>query len=95
MVLGAKFGEGIVWRPTLEIGARDVFSGDAGVTTARFAAGGDAFSLAANPITGVGGLVTVGLKVGGPVYQITLDAHAEDYSRYREGDVRAGVKFSF
>ena len=95
VVFGTRFGEGLTWEPTLEVGARDVFSGDAGTTTARFTAGGDAFSLVANPITGVGGVVTAGLKLGGPIYQVFFDAHGEDYSRYREGDVRAGVKVVF
>ena len=95
VVLGARLGDGIVWQPTLELGARDVFSGDAGVTTARVSAGGNPFALVANPITGVGGLFTLGLKVGGPIYQIFVDAHGEDYAHYREGDFRAGVKVVF
>ena len=95
VVFGGRLGQDLVWRPTLEVGARDVWSGDAGATTARFTAGGDPFVLAANPVTGVGGLVTAGLKVGTPIYQVFVDAHGEAYAHYREGDVRAGVKFIF
>ncbi len=95
VVFGGRLGRDLVWRPSLEVGARDVWSGDAGATTARFTAGGDPFVLPANPITGVGGLVTAGLKVGTPIYQVFVDAHGEEYAHYREGDVRAGVKFVF
>ncbi|MBE7217696.1 MAG: autotransporter outer membrane beta-barrel domain-containing protein [Caulobacteraceae bacterium] len=95
MVFGGRFGSGITWRPTVELGVRDVFSGDAGDTTARFAAGGDPFTLVANPITGTGGIATVGIRVGSPIYEVYFDAHGEDYPHYREGDLRLGVKVAF
>ena len=36
LVTGITFGQGFKWRPELEIGYRNVFSGTAGSTTANF-----------------------------------------------------------
>ena len=95
VVFGARFGRDLVWRPSLEVGARDVFSGDAGTTTARFVSGGDGFSLVSNPITGVGGIAKAGLKVGGAGYEFFLDATGQVFDKYREGQAKVGVRVLF
>ncbi len=95
IVFGARFGRDLVWRPSLEVGAKDVFSGDAGVTNAKFASGGDGFSLVSNPITGVGGVAKAGLKVGGAGYEFYVDATGQVFDKYREGQAKVGVRVLF
>ena len=95
VVFGAKFGRNLVWRPSLELGAQDVFSGDAGDTTAHVVSGGPDFTLVPNAITGVGGLARAGLTVGAPSFEVYIDAQGQEFSKYREGDVRAGVRVLF
>ncbi len=94
MTLGTSFGTGFVWRPELQVGYRDVFSGTAGATTAHFS-GGDDFTLQPVPIKGGGPLARVGVKADTDFYELDFQAGAEDRNRFTEGDVRLTVRVLF
>jgi hypothetical protein len=98
LVIGRKLGAGIVWRPQLELGVRDVFSGDAGDTTARFLAvpNAQSFSLTPADIQGAAGVARFKLKASSEYYEIGVEAGGEVLSsRYQEGDVKASVRVLF
>lgn len=95
LLFGAKLGATGAIRPTLELGVRDVFEGDAGAVTAAFASGGSNFTLPSTPITGAGGLARFGLKYVGPYVDIEVAAKAEAFKTYQEGDVRVSVSTRF
>ena len=99
VVFGGRFGdEGLVWRPSLELGVRDVFSGSAGDTTAAFvtsAGAGDNFTLATNPITGVGEVAHLELKATGGLYEVSVAAQGQNFAHYREGDAGLTVRVRF
>ncbi len=95
VIFGGKFGETGAVRPTLELGVRDVFQGDAGAVSAAFASGGSSFTLAANPITGAGALARVGLKYAGSTFDVELAAKAEAFKNYQSGDLKLAVTTRF
>jgi hypothetical protein len=95
MVFGAKLGRTFIWRPQLELGVRDVFSGTAGDTTARFAAGGSAFTLSPDDITGPSGVARIKLKGSSEYYEVGIEAGGEVKSRYGEGDFKLTVRVLF
>lgn len=96
LVFGARMGATGAIRPTFEVGVRDVFSGDAGTTTAAFATTGSSpFSLSATPITGAGGLARFGLKYSGAYVDVEVAAKAEAFKTYQEGDLRVSVSTRF
>ena len=90
VIFGGKFGETGALRPSVELGVRDVFSGDGGAVTAAFASGGSSFTLAPNPITGAGALARVGLKYAGSTFDVELAAKAEAFKNYQSGDLKIG-----
>ncbi len=91
MVTGLNFTGAFHWRPELELGYRDVMAGDAGATTARFAADTESFTLEAAKIVGGGPLARLSVKADTDFYELNVSAGAEYRNRYTEGD----VKFSF
>ena len=95
VIFGGKFGETGALRPTLEVGVRDVFEGDAGSVTAAFASGGSSFTLAPNPITGAGALARIGLKYAGSTFDVELAAKAEAFKNYQSGDLKIAVSTRF
>jgi hypothetical protein len=101
ITIGRKLGTGLVWRPQLELGVRDVFTGDAGNTTARFegtngAATGASFTLTPADITGPAGIARFKLKASSEYYEIGVEAGGEVLSsRYQEGDVKASIRVLF
>lgn len=54
IAIGATFGDDATWGPELTLGYRDVASEKLGDTTARFASGGDSFTIPAAEIGGQG-----------------------------------------
>ena len=95
LVIGRAFGTGLVWRPQLELGVRDVFSGDAGDTTAKFVSGGSAFTLTPAEITGAAGVARLKIKASSEYYELGFEAGGEIRSGYQEGDVRFVVRVLF
>ena len=94
MIFGAKLGRGLIWRPQLELGVRDVFSGSAGDTTAHFT-GGSAFTISPADFTGPLGVARFKLKASSEYYEFGLEAGAEAKSRYAEGDAKLTVRVLF
>jgi hypothetical protein len=96
IVIGRKLGTGLVWRPQVELGVRDVFTGDAGDTTARFISGGPSFTLTPADITGAAGIARFKLKASSEYYELGFEAGGEVLpSRYEEGDVKISVRVLF
>lgn len=94
MIFGAKLGRGLVWRPQVELGVRDVFSGSAGDVTARFS-GGSNFTISPADFTGPLGIARFKLKASSEYYEFGLEAGAEAKSRYAEADARLTVRVLF
>ena len=99
VILGRKLGTGLIWRPSVEFGVRDVFTGDAGDTTARFNYGttnGQYFTLSPADIQGVAGIVRAKLKVSSEYYELGAEAGAEALSsRYEEADFKLSARVLF
>ncbi len=94
VTIGGAFGTGFVFRPELQLGYRDVFSGTAGDTTARFT-GGQNFTLAPAAITGGGPVARFGLKGDTDFYELDFQAGAESRDKFTEADVRLNVRVLF
>lgn len=94
IIFGAKLGRGLVWRPQLELGVRDVFSGGAGDVTARFKSGSN-FTISPVDLTGVLGVARFKLKASSEYYEVGLEAGAEAKSSYVEGDAKLTVRVLF
>ncbi len=91
---GAALGTGFVFRPELEIGYRDVFSGTAGDTTAHFL-NGQNFTLLPASITGGGPVARFGLKGDTDFYELDFQAGGEQRDRFVEADVRLNIRVLF
>jgi outer membrane autotransporter protein len=93
---GARFGtDTAYWGPELLVGYRDAFSTSDGSTTARYLAGGDAFTLAADPI-GKGGLVArFALRNENGDSGFSLEAGGETRSHFTEVDLKLSAHVSF
>ena len=93
--IGYGFGKDGWIRPELRLGWRQNFSVDAGSTTARFASGGDAFTLSPASIEGGGPILGFRLNVGNDLGMLAITGDAElleDYVRYTLL-LRASFKF--
>ena len=95
LVTGYTFGQGFQWRPELELGYRDVFTGTAGATTARFASGAQTFTLSPDDIKGGGGVARLGVKADTDFYELNFEAGAEERTHFTEGDARISVRVLF
>ncbi len=101
ITIGRKLGTGLVWRPQVELGIRDVFSGDAGDTTARFLGttgqpAGPSFTLTPADINGAAGIARFKIKASSEYYELGVEAGGEVMSsRYQEGDVKASIRVLF
>lgn len=96
VIFGRKLGTGLIWRPSVELGVRDVFEGDAGDTTARFISGGPAFTLSPADITGVAGIARLKVKASSEYYEIGVEAGGEALSsRYEEADFKLSARVLF
>ncbi len=94
VAVGGAFGTGFVFRPEVQLGFRDVFTGTSGDTTARFQ-GGQNFTLTPPSITGGGPVARFGLKGDTDFYELDFQAGAEERNRFTEADVRLNVRVLF
>lgn len=93
--IGYGFGKDGWIRPELRVGWRQNFSVDAGKTIARFASGGDSFTLDPASIEGGGPILGFRLNVGNDLGMLAITGDAElleDYVRYTLL-LRASFKF--
>lgn len=93
--IGYGFGQNGWIRPEIRAGWRQNFSVDAGTTIARFASGGDAFTLDPASIEGGGPILGFRLNVGNDLGMLSITGDAElleDYVRYTLL-LRASFKF--
>ena len=95
IVTGLSFGQGFKWRPELELGYRDVFSGTAGDTTSHFLAGGNNFTLDPEQIKGGGPVGRLDVKADTDFYELNFEAGAEQRAHFTEGDARISVRVLF
>jgi hypothetical protein len=101
ITIGRKLGTGLVWRPQVELGVRDVFTGTAGDTTVRFegatgAPTGASFTLTPADVQGTAGIARFKLKASSEYYELGVEAGGEVLSsRYEEGDVKASIRVLF
>ncbi len=93
--IGYGFGQNGWIRPEVRVGWRQNFSVDAGSTIARFASGGDAFTLDPASIEGGGPILGFRLNIGNDLGMLAITGDAElleDYVRYTLL-LRASFKF--
>jgi hypothetical protein len=97
LTLGARFGEesAFVWIPELTAGWRQATGDGVDVTTARFVAGGPAFSLAAPDLSGGGPVVRLALRGQGQYFDFALEGGGEYREDYEAYDGRVVVRFLF
>ncbi|MGC1301939.1 MAG: autotransporter domain-containing protein [Caulobacteraceae bacterium] len=96
LITGMSFGSTFKWRPELELGYRDVFTGTSGNTTASFTtAGSQPFTLPAPSIRGGGPIARVNVKADTDFYELNLEAGIEQRTDFAEGDVRFSVRVLF
>ena len=93
--IGAVFGNDFQWRPEIEVGYRQLFSSDPGITTASFAAGGETFNLAPAELDGGGAFARFALTGGDDRFDFSVGLGAETRSDYVEGDVNVRARFLF
>ena len=94
LVTGVTFGQGFKWRPELELGYRNVFSGDTGSTTASFV-NGTPFTIDPNAIKGGGPTARLDVKADTDFYELNFEAGVEQRTHFEEGDVRLSVRVLF
>ena len=94
LVTGVTFGQGFKWRPELELGYRNVFSGTAGSTTANFQSGAP-FTVDPESIKGGGPLARLDIKADTDFYELNLEAGVEQRTHFEEGDLRLSVRVLF
>lgn len=83
--IGYGFGQNGWIRPEIRLGYRQNFSVDPGATIARFASGGDSFTIDPASIEGGGPILGFRLNVGNDLGMIAITGDAElleDYVRY-------------
>ncbi|WP_312167076.1 autotransporter domain-containing protein [Phenylobacterium sp.] len=97
LTLGARFGEesAFVWVPELTAGWRQAAGDGVDVTTARFVAGGPAFSLAAPDLSGGGPVVRLALRGQGQYFDFAVEGGGEYRDDYEAYDGRVVVRFLF
>jgi hypothetical protein len=100
LVTGMSFGSGFQWRPELELGYRDVFTGTAGNTVAQF--GGDGqfapgaqFTLPPAAIRGGGPVGRLDVKADTDFYELNFEAGAEQRLGLVSADLRISVRVLF
>ncbi|WP_374534316.1 autotransporter domain-containing protein [Phenylobacterium sp.] len=97
LTLGARFGEesAFVWVPELTAGWRQAAGDGVDVTTARFVAGGPAFSLAAPDLSGGGPVLRLALRGQGEFFDFAVEGGGEFRDDYEAYDGRVVVRFVF
>lgn len=97
VTFGARFGEesAFVWVPELTAGWRQAAGDGVDVTTARFVAGGPAFSIAAPDLSGGGPVLRLALRGQGEYFDFAVEAGGEVRDDYEAYDGRVVVRFMF
>ena len=79
----------------MTIGWRGAAGDGAGVTTARFVAGGPAFQVAAPDMEGGGGVVRLALRGQGEYFDVAMEAGAEQRDGFEAYDARLVARLTF
>ena len=96
LVTGMSFGSGFQWRPELELGYRDVFTGNAGDTTAQYTvSGATPFTLLPANIRGGGPVGRLDVKADTDFYELNFEAGAEQRVGLVSADLRISVRVLF
>lgn len=96
LAVGLEFGRSFRWGPEATVGWRQVLSGNPGETRARFADGGDAFTLVATPYDGGGPIARVGFTAGDESFwRVKVDVGAQEIAERRSYDAHASVHVRF
>jgi uncharacterized protein with beta-barrel porin domain len=95
VAVGAVFGQQATWGPELLVGYRNVFNEDLGDTTARFVAGGDPFTLAAEKINGQGVAAHLAFKGENGYGGFAIQGGAETRDGLTVYDVRLTAHLQF
>lgn len=97
VALGLTWGEesAFVWSPELTLGWRQVSGDGAGSTTARFVAGGPAFTLTAPDLEGGGGVVRAALRGESEYFDFAVEAGGEMRDDYEVYDARVVARLRF
>jgi len=97
VTVGARFGEesAFVWVPELTAGWRQAAGDGVDVTTARFVAGGPAFSMAAPDLSGGGPVLRLALRGQGEYFDFAVEGGGEIRDDYEAYDGRVVVRFVF
>jgi outer membrane autotransporter protein len=93
-VTGAQFGSSMRWRPSLELGYRDTFSGGAGDTTFRIG-GGQSATLTPGEIKGGAALARVAVKADTDFFEVGLEAGGQTNSKTKIGDIKLTARIVF
>ncbi len=94
VVMGANFGQSIVWRPELTVGYRAVVYGGPAKTVANFQ-GGKTFTLDPQFTDKGGFLARVGLRASGQYADFSAGGGGEFRNDYQTYDARASARFLF
>jgi hypothetical protein len=94
IVMGANFGQGVVYRPELTVGYRAVVFGGPASTVANFT-GGQTFTLNPQFADKGGVLARLGLRATGQYADFSADAGGEFRNDYQTYDARAAARFLF
>jgi hypothetical protein len=97
VTLGMQWGEesALIWTPEVTLGWRQVAGDGAGVTTARFVAGGPAFQVAAPDLESGGGVVRLALRGQGWYFDVGVEAGAESRDGFEAYDARLVARLTF
>jgi hypothetical protein len=96
LATGAMFGDpGAFWGPELLVGYRDALSKSGGETTARFANGGDPFTVGPYPIGDSGLVARFALKSENGGTAFSLEAGGESRTHFHEVDAKIAVHVAF
>jgi hypothetical protein len=97
VTLGMQWGEesALIWTPEVTLGWRQVAGDGAGVTTARFVAGGPAFSVSAPDLEGGGGVIRLALRGKGQYFDVGVEGGAESRDGFEAYDARLVARLAF
>ncbi|HKT53552.1 MAG TPA: autotransporter outer membrane beta-barrel domain-containing protein [Caulobacteraceae bacterium] len=96
IVLGANFGQSIIWRPEVTVGYHAVVTGGPSTTNAKFVVSNGGGNFVLTPVVDKGGILArLGLHAGGQFADFTADAGGEFRGSYQTYDARAMARFLF
>lgn len=96
IAFGARFGgPDLRWGPEVQVGYREILTGDPADTTARFASGGNAFTLSPSGYDKGGLLLRAALRGGGAYAYFAVEASGEIRNDYQNYEGRFVARFLF